>query len=74
MHSNQAQKLYECLTKTHDAMLNMIITLGSLQYTSPNSDFTLIFTTVQFLPYLDFVNEGTVYPVFKPVRSVPKKS
>ena len=31
MNSNQTQKLYECLTKAHDVMLNMIITLGSLQ-------------------------------------------
>ena len=69
MHSNQVQNLYECLTKAHDAMLK----LGPLQYTSPNSDFTLIFTTVRFLLYLAFVNEGTVYPVFNPVRSMPKK-
>ena len=29
------QNLYECLTKAHDAMLNMIITFGSLQESSP---------------------------------------
>ena len=31
MHSIQAQNLYECLTQARDAMLNMIITVGSLQ-------------------------------------------
>ena len=29
------QNLYECLTKTHDAMLNMIITVGLLQILPP---------------------------------------
>jgi len=35
MHSIQAQNLYECLTQARDAMLNMIITVGSLQILPP---------------------------------------
>ena len=32
MHSNEVQNFYNTNKNAHDAMLNMIITFGSLQY------------------------------------------